>query len=133
MASGECNCGAVRFEIGADLSDIIICHCSVCRRSTGSNGIAVVVVNNANFQWIRGEEMIASWKKPDSDWQTWFCRVCGSRVPGINDETRMFVPAGLIADGGNSLRVKHHIWVDSKADWDAIGDSGRQHREKFER
>jgi hypothetical protein len=45
----------------------------------------------------------------------------------------MFVPAGLITDGGDSLKVKHHIWVDSKAVWDVIGDSGRQHREAFER
>jgi hypothetical protein len=60
-------------------------------------------------------------------------KICGSPVPGLNDESRMFVPAGLITDGGDSLKVKHHIWVDSKAVWDVIGDSGRQHREAFER
>jgi hypothetical protein len=45
----------------------------------------------------------------------------------------MFVPAGLISEGGESLRVKHHIWVDSKAVWDEIGDTGERHREAFER
>jgi hypothetical protein len=44
MTRGECNCGAVQFEIDADLTDVFVCHCSICRRSTGSNGIAVVVV-----------------------------------------------------------------------------------------
>ncbi len=132
MALGECNCGAVAFEISADLSGVFVCHCSICRRSTGSNGIAVVVIDNNAFRWIRGEELITSWKKPDADWQTWFCRICGSPVPGINDESRMFVPAGLISDGGESLAVIHHVWVDSKAVWDEIGDSGQQHREAFE-
>jgi len=132
MALGECNCGAVSFEINAELLEVFVCHCSICRRATGSNGIAVVVVDNDKFQWVSGEDLITSWKKPDADWQMWFCRVCGSPVPGINDESRMFVPAGLITEGGESLTVKHHIWADSKAVWDEIGDSGRKHREAFE-
>ena len=133
MALGECNCGAIGFEISAELSDVFVCHCSICRRATGSNGIAVVVVDNVDFRWVRGEENVTSWKMPDADWQIWFCRSCGSPVPGLNDESRMFVPAGLLTDGGDSLKVKHHIWVDSKAVWDEIGDAGRQHREAFER
>jgi hypothetical protein len=44
----------------------------------------------------------------------------------------MFVPAGLMTEGGERLTVKHHIWIDSKAIWDEIGDLGRQHREAFE-
>jgi hypothetical protein len=131
MATGECNCGAVAFEITADLPGVIVCHCSICRRATGSNGIAVIVVANEGFRWLRGEDRITSWKKPDADWEMWFCRTCGSPVPGMNDEARMFVPAGLIVDGGESLKVIHHIWVDSKAPWDEIGDSGKQHREAF--
>ncbi len=132
MARGECNCGAVAFEIDADLSSVFVCHCSICRRSTGSNGIAVVVIDNDAFRWTRGEEQVATWKKPNADWQTWFCRICGSRLPGANDESRMFVPAGLISDGGDALRVLHHIWVGSKAGWDEIGDQGKQHPRAFE-
>ena len=127
MVRGECNCSAVAFEIDADLSDIVICHCSICRRSTGSRGIAVVVTGNESFRWTRGEDNIATWKKPGTDWQTWFCRTCGSSLPGKNDDMRMFVPAGLIAEGGESLRVAHHIYVDSRAAWDVIGDAGTQH------
>lgn len=131
MAHGECNCGAVSFEITAEISDVIICHCSICRRATGSNGIAVLIVNNDDFRWTGGEELITCWKKPDADWLMGFCRNCGSPVPDMNDESRMFVPAGSIKDGGESLTVKHHIWVDSKAVWDEIGNSGQQHPEAF--
>ena len=132
MATGECNCGAIAFEITSNISDVFICHCSICRRSTGSNGIAVVVIDNRDFHWIRGEELINTWHKPGHDWQTSFCQNCGSPLPSVNDESRMYVPAGLITEGGESLRVTHHIWVDSKAVWDVIGDSGKQHRESFE-
>lgn len=132
MANGACNCGAVSFRITADLSDVIICHCSICRRATGSNGIAVIIVDNDKFVWVGGEEFITSWRKPGADWEMSFCRKCGSPVPGINDESRTFVPAGLISDGGDNLAVAHHIWVDSKAAWDELGDGGRRHHEAFE-
>lgn len=132
MARGECNCGAIGFAIAADLSDVIVCHCSICRRATGSNGIAVVIVGKHQFEWTKGEEFIRRWDKPDADWQIAFCGRCGSPVPGENDETNMFVPAGLIADGDERLQVTHHIWVGSKAGWDEIGDDGRRHSGAFE-
>lgn len=131
MITGACNCGAVQFEVDAALSGVYVCHCSICRRSTGSNGIAVVVVDNDRFRCVSGREHIVTWKKPQSHWQTWFCGICGSRVPGENDATRMFVPAGAITQGGEGLKVIHHIWVGSKAPWDVIGDAGQQHTEAF--
>lgn len=131
VARGECNCGAVRFEIEGELTGVFVCHCSICRRSTGSNGIAVVLVPNERLRWTRGEEHVAAWAKPNASWETWFCRICGSRVPGRNDPERMFVPAGTLTEGGEGLRVIHHIWVGSKAPWDEIGDSGKQHPEAY--
>lgn len=131
MARGACNCGAVAFEIDAALDQVFVCHCSICRKNTGTNGIAVVVFDNKAFRWTKGEDNIATWKKPGHDWQCWFCRTCGSPLPGKNDAARMFAPAGLITEGGENLRVAHHIFVDSKAVWDEIGATGKQHAEAF--
>ena len=131
MAKGQCNCGAVRFEIDGEIADVYVCHCSICRRATGSNGIAVVVVPNERLRWVQGRDQVVMWSKPGADWQTWFCRTCGSPVPGQNDPARMFVPAGSITEGGDALRVVHHVWVGSKAVWDEIGGDGKQHPEKF--
>ena len=131
MTRGECNCGAVRFEIDGELSDVYVCHCSICRRSTGANGIAVVVFPKERFRWLQGQDHVATWKKPGADWQTWFCSVCGSPVPGENNATTMFAPAGSITEGGEALKVAHHVFVASKAVWDEIGDAGKQHAERF--
>ena len=129
--SGACNCGTVAFELSELPTDVYVCHCSICRRATGSNGIAVLVVPNEHFRWLQGEAAINTWEKPGHDWQGWFCRECGSPVPGHNDSARMFIPAGLIVGHDEHLRVAHHIWVDSKAPWDEIGDQGQQHPEAF--
>jgi hypothetical protein len=131
MATGECNCGAVKFDIDMELSQVFMCHCSICRRSTGSNGIAVLVIPNEKLRWVQGQEHVATWKKPGTEWQTWFCRICGSPVPGENNATTMFVPAGSITSGGDALKVAHHVWVGSKAVWDEIGDAGKQHIEAY--
>jgi len=56
MARGECNCGAVAFEIDAELKDVYVCHCSICRRFTGAAGIAVLLVDNSAFRWLRGAD-----------------------------------------------------------------------------
>jgi hypothetical protein len=34
--SGGCGCGAVRFEVRAPLVSASYCHCSCCRRRTGT-------------------------------------------------------------------------------------------------
>jgi hypothetical protein len=132
MATGECNCAAVSFKISSKISDVYICHCSICRRSTGSGGIAVLLIENSAFSWIGGQELIKTWHKPGHDWQTSFCTNCGSSLPGINDDSHTYVPAGLILSGDLELKVTHHLWVSSKATWEEIADSGKQHFKSFE-
>lgn len=132
MVEGECNCGAVGFKVEANLSDVFVCHCSICRRSTGSGGIAVAVVANENFSWVKGQEQVSHWSKPGHEWHTYFCKICGTAVPGENDEKRMFLPVGTFTSGHENLRVAHHLFVNSMASWEEIGDAGSQHAEGYE-
>ena len=132
MVTGQCNCGAVTFGVNAEVEDVYVCHCSLCRRATGSGGIAVTIVDNAVFGWLKGEDQITHWAKPGHDWHTWFCKVCGSNLPGKNDEHRMYIPVGALTSGHEALTVVHHIWVDSMAAWEVIGDDGKRHPRGFE-
>jgi len=131
MIFGHCNCGEVTFKISGATTDIIVCHCSICRRSTGANGIPVLITKNEYFSWEKGAAKIANWRKPVGDWHTSFCSVCGSTLPAPNDEENMYIPAGLIAEGGENLKVIHHVFVKSKAAWDEIGDQGKIHMNSF--
>lgn len=132
MTTGTCNCGAVSFEIEGDLTDVYACHCSICRRWTGANGVAVVIVPRNRLRWLRGEESIETWKKPDADWVSRFCRVCGSALPVPNDEQTLAVPAGLIDASNPDLRLAAHIWVGSKPSWDEICGAAKQFEAGFE-
>ena len=81
VVSGACNCEAVAFEVVVPLSDIYVCHCSICRRWTGNNGVAVLVVASEHFRWVRGANAIKTWDKPGHDWQSVFCGSCGFGPP----------------------------------------------------
>lgn len=131
VTTGSCNCGQVQFTVSEPITDIYVCHCSICRKSTGSNGIYVVVVAKDSLSWIAGKELVQEWEKPNHDWYKTFCKSCGSPLPGSNDEHRAFIPVGLLDSGTDNLTVKHHIWVGSKAPWDNIADDGKLHDQAF--
>ena len=88
-----------------------------------------MVIPSSLFTWESGEHLVRRWEMPGHDWESSFCTHCGSQLPGENDSSTIYVPAGLITEGGEHLRVKHHIWVSSKAAWHRIGDDGQQHQE----
>ncbi|WP_444941132.1 GFA family protein [Microbulbifer sp. ZKSA004] len=131
MTKGECNCGEIAYEIQESLTDLYMCHCSICRRSTGSGAITVAIVPTEKFSWVKGKENLKYWSKPGHDWHTNFCATCGSTLPGDNDSLNTYIPAGSLVDGNENLKVVHHLWVDSKASWEVIGDAGKQHPKGF--
>ena len=129
--TGSCNCGSVKFGISTQVSDVYICHCSICRKSTGGGGIAVAIVNNDDFSWLEGHAFIKTWHKANHDWQTSFCTNCGSPLPGKNDEKASYVPVSLLDSGQGNLKVQHHLFVDSKPAWEKIGDKAIRHKNGF--
>ena len=119
-ALGSCNCGRIEFRLEIEPTDVYICHCSICRKATGSGGIAVTVVPLDVFSWLGGLEHLRTWQKPQHDWETSFCSTCGSALPGKNDEQSMYVPVSLLDSGAEKLKIKKRLFLDSKAGWEEI-------------
>jgi len=115
---GSCLCRSVTFEIQGPPSAFRYCHCSRCRKATGSAHAANIFVPEGQFKWLSGETLINHFKVPDAKTYTvYFCTRCGSRVPHRNTERKEFlVPAGLL-DGDPEARPQHSIFWDSKAPW----------------
>lgn len=122
---GRCLCGACVFELKGRISAVGKCHCSKCRRVSGTGSNAVHWARPQNVEWISGTEKIKRFHFPDG-WGTSFCSECGSPLPAMNfDETMWFVPAGLL-DEDPGVPVRGHIWVESKPSWEVIGDDAPQ-------
>jgi len=127
MLKGSCLCGGVRFEIAKAVGPFELCHCSRCRKSSGSAFAAFVGVEAADYRLLAGAEWIASYDAPilraPPPYRSSFCRRCGSPVPNPDPAADWFeVPAGLL-DGDPQLAPDKHIFVELRAPWFDITDA----------
>ncbi|MDQ7729832.1 GFA family protein [Halomonas sp. SpR8] len=113
---GECLCGAVAFEIKGELPNLYQCHCSLCRKATGSTANAATFVDEDSFSWISDQSNISTFQK-QTGYRSDFCKHCGSPVPNkLRDTGLMWVPAGLL--GGSTItQVAVHLHLSSSALW----------------
>lgn len=118
MATGQCLCGAVKFQISGDFEHFFLCHCSRCRKDTGSAHSANLSSSTAKITWLSGEEGIRSFKLSGSQHAKSFCAECGSALPSIQmNGDLLVVPAGSL-DTRIGKRPDAHICYASRAHWD---------------
>ncbi len=115
---GSCLCGAVRFEVSGDFDAFFLCHCSRCRKDSGSAHAANLFSASATIAWLAGRERVTSWRLPRSRHARSFCGACGSALPSVQmDGALLVVPAGSL-DDPIAIRPTAHISCASRADWD---------------
>ena len=103
LASGRCLCKKVSYAIQGHLGIFQYCHCSRCRKVTGSAFAANLLVSPADFQWIDGEEFVGRYECEDArHFAASFCKQCGSSLPWLGKSGQaVVVPAGSL-DGCQS-------------------------------
>ncbi len=115
---GSCLCGAVAFEVEGEPLFFHYCHCSRCRRSTGSAHSANLMVRRERFRWVRGEELVGRFELPEARYFcTGWCTACGSSLPWVSRNGRyVVVPAGAL-EGDPPARPTESIHWASRAPW----------------
>jgi hypothetical protein len=79
---GSCLCGEVAFEVDGPFDGFLNCHCSRCRKATGTAHSCEVIVKASAFRWLRGEAFVARFDLPQArSFATAFCKTCGSPMP----------------------------------------------------
>ncbi len=122
---GSCLCGGIQFEIDAARS-LTFCHCSNCRKLSGTAFASYVHVDSDKFRFLSGEDLIQRFESAPGSFRN-FCRVCSSTVPGRAAYlATVSIPAGLF-DDDPGVRPKLHVFVSAKAPWWEITDSLPQH------
>lgn len=130
MLTGSCLCGAVRYELTQDPVWAHHCHCSRCRKVTGSASAANLFFRSEALVWRSGEEHLRSFEPPDAErFEHVFCERCGSTLPfPIESRGLVGVPMGSL-DDDPGFAPRAHIWVDSMAPWHRIDDDLPRHPE----
>ena len=116
--AGSCLCGAVRFEVEGDFQSFFLCHCSRCRKDTGSAHAANLFSTSAKVRFLSGEDRVKTYRVPGTRHEKSFCSECGSALPRVQmNGALLVVPAGSL-DTAIDARPNAHICVASRANWD---------------
>jgi hypothetical protein len=122
-ATGGCLCGAVRFGIRGRLSDVVNCHCGMCRRFHGHYGpyadadrAGVAFDEDRGLRWYRSSDKA----------ERGFCGECGASLFWRGDgQDRISIAAGSL-DAPTGLRTVKHIFTADRGDYYEITDGAEQ-------
>ena len=116
--TGRCLCKKVSYAITGHLGIFQYCHCSRCRKFTGSAFAANLLVSPADFRWVNGEEWVGRYEVEDAKhFATSFCKNCGSSLPWLGKSGKaVVVPAGSLDDDPH-IRPSQNIFCGSRAVW----------------
>jgi hypothetical protein len=122
IVHGSCLCGGVAFAVKLPFERFVHCHCSRCRKATGTAHATNAAVKADALEWLRGQELIVRYDLPTArSFATSFCRQCGSPLPHLTRSGReAILPAGSFDDDLASGPQRHAFW-DSRVNWYAHG------------
>ena len=125
---GSCLCGSRRYEIEGDIGGVWMCHCSLCRKASGSVGNAILIVPRAQFRWTAGEDHAVTYALRET-YSVTRCKTCGTALPAEADEANIYVTAGTL-DEPLEAGIRTHLFCASRADWDWDEDGVRYFEER---
>jgi hypothetical protein len=123
--TGTCFCGAVHYAVSDQFLYAMNCHCSHCRRTTGSAFKPFAGIARERLAVTKGRANLLIFG--DANANDTHCGVCGSLLYSIvRDGAFVHVALGTLVDAP-SIRPTMHIFVGSKAPWFTITDDLPQH------
>ena len=131
MLRGGCFCGAIRYEAAGAPFHETICHCSICRRTTGAPFVAWFSVRRSDFRLVQGSP--ARFRSSEKATRT-FCPRCGAQ---LTFETADFADEIDVSIGSldepERVLPKDHTFASSKLTWVKLADGLPEYREARER
>jgi hypothetical protein len=122
MYTGSCLCGNVRYTLTAEPGDFGYCHCTSCRKASGSAHAANAPVERSNFQLKGGEDTLREFESTPGKFRA-FCSNCGSPIYAYLAVTPNILRIRLGSlDTPFGKQPKAHTFVSDKAPWEPIAD-----------
>ena len=90
VLSDDGRTGAVRFAASGPVHAMYLCHCSRCRKETGTAHAANIFLRDATLTWTRGGDSVRHYALPGTRKARSFCTTCGSPVARAAGATMYF-------------------------------------------
>ena len=120
ILTGRCYCGAVEYRVPDEFLYAMNCHCSNCRRTTGSAFKPFAGIERAKLALTKGADGLLLYGTENAN--DTHCGRCGSLLYSVvRNGAYLHVALGSLVDAP-TIRPTHHIFVGSKAPWFTITD-----------
>jgi hypothetical protein len=120
VLAGKCFCGAVHYTVADEFLYAANCHCSDCRRTTGSAFKPFAGIEREKLTVTEGTDKIMIYGEDDGN--DTHCKLCGSLLYSVvRAGAFVHVAMGTLVDSP-TIRPAKHIFVGSKAPWFTITD-----------
>jgi hypothetical protein len=121
ILAGKCLCGAIEYAVADEFKYALNCHCSDCRRATGSAFKAFAGIERGKLDISKGKEQVLIYGDANANHDV-HCKVCGSLLHSVvRDGAFVHVTLGTLVDDP-TIRPTAHIFVADKAPWFKITD-----------
>ena len=121
---GGCSCKATRYTLTEEPMFTHVCHCSICKRHTGTAFVTHIFIEIAYLEVTEGRvEAYAGQTGSGSEHWVYRCPDCLSALYSHyagNDEIAL-VKGGTLDDPA-SLPPGAHLWAENKVPWIEIPD-----------
>ncbi|MCP1339602.1 GFA family protein [Idiomarina sp. M1R2S28] len=120
MYRGSCLCGAVKLEIHGGIDSIIHCHCSRCRKSSGTAYATNGFIATSDLVIKEGKDFITYYQTAPGK-RRHFCKKCASPIFNSNENLpeRLRLRLGIL-DSDIAEKPISHNFVSSRASWDDL-------------
>lgn len=126
---GSCLCGNAAYQITGDPVLFYCCHCSVCRKASGSSFATNLIVKAADFSVTTVRRPLAAYESSPAKLR-YFCPECGSPVFSQASKTGEWVSVRCGSlDQDPPGRPSVHLHVGAKSSWVDLCDGLPQHDE----
>ena len=115
MLKGRCHCGAIRYEMPADVLHHTLCHCADCRRHAGAPMVGWAMVPADQLR-IEGEPRVYH---SSENGRRYFCGACGTSLFYVNEAMlpgKIDIQTGTL-DHPNALPPQAHIQTAERISW----------------
>lgn len=107
VRTGRCLCGAVKYEVRGEPFQSGLCHCTICRKLTGSSFSATANWHSDQFR-MTGE--LRTYERRS------FCPNCGSRLFFLYD-AGVEVFLGTLDAAPNDIKPMVEVWTIRREHW----------------
>ena len=117
MTQGKCLCGSIQYSISMQPYDCCYCHCSVCRKLTGSDKGVYGTVAKHSLVWETGQALIKEYKQSQQTTRM-FCSTCGSYLASTHTLTPDLIYLSLgCLESDDIKQINYQQFTASKASW----------------